>query len=191
MNTSGTLAGSTIDSCGMIKSTAVVVCTIDNVFTGRIVHFTSERLLDVLNEGSVGDQPELPVDYLELHDAQIYSIDGQKNNTSSECLIVKSGIFFIGENKVAQNTLAGIPQKRSSLFTPKTAIRVEIRMPSFLITGQVYIELWQRLMGALNDVRRFIPVTNALISSRLNAWNREFEFTAVNRNQINCIAKTE
>ena len=58
------------------------------------------------------------------------------------------------------------------------------------MVGQMHIDLWQRLMGALNDDRQFLPVTEALLS-RPNAGSAEFEFVAVNRNQISYLAKME
>jgi hypothetical protein len=137
----------------------------------------------------MGDQPDLPGNFLHLHNAQICFGNRRKNIASENCLIDKSSVLFVGEDKEPPFQNTRIYRNESGPFTPKKAIGVEIVLPSFFITGQMYIELWQRLIEALNDDRRFIPMTNVLVS-RQNDRIAEFEFVAVNRNQINCIAQT-
>jgi hypothetical protein len=186
---SGKIAASTAKSGKIIKSIPVVIGTIDSEYTGNIVRFSFERLLDILNRGSVGDQPELPFEYLQLHNAEICPFDLQNTTSSANCIIAKSGILFVGEKMITENENY-FDLNRSSLFMPKKAICVEIRLPSLLIIGQIYIELWQRLIGAFSDDRRFLPVTSALLS-RPNGQRARFEFVAVNRNQINSITQKE
>lgn len=183
-----TPAGPTEKIDGITKSTRVTIGTIDFTYTGHIIHYGAERLIDVLNQGSAGDQPDLPVDFLQLQDVKICSVDGRKIPPSPNCLINKSGILFVGE----KITEIDIPRNRSNLSIPKKPICVEVHLPSIFITAQIYIEPWQRLIGALNDNRRFLPLTRAIISSKPDAARiAEFEFVAVNRNQIYYLAKLD
>jgi hypothetical protein len=180
-----------MESNGIVKSTQVVIGIIDCIYHGYIQHFASERLLDVLNRGSIGDQPELPNDFIQLHDTQICCLNVERNSASSNCLLGKTGIQFVAEE--APNVIDSfhIHRGKSFLFTPKEAICVEIHLPSFVVTGYIYIELWQRLLGAFNDNRRFVPVTGASITYKTNAWNSDFEFVAVSRSQIISVLKVE
>ena len=190
-NLSKASANSIEESERLIKSTSVVIGTVDYNYTGRIIHFDSERLLDVLNQGSAGDQPDLSFEFLQLHDMQICSQDGQRELVSPNSLVAKNGILFVGEEEARSIDIPCLHYNRLRNFITKKAICVEIHMPSLFIIGKVHIEPWQRLTGALNDNRRFLPMTNAIISSRPHARAAKFEFVAVNRGQINCIAKME
>lgn len=179
------------ESESLIKSTSVVIGTSDYMYTGDIIHFTNERLLDVLNKGSVGDQPELPNDFIQLHDMKVCSLDGQKINLFTNSLIAKSGTLFVGQEKINEIEIPCLHWNRLKLFISKKAVCVEIHIPSFIIIGNLYIEPWQRLIGALNDDRKFLPVTHAIMSFKPNFKITKFEFLAINKNHINCIAKRE
>jgi hypothetical protein len=167
-----------------------MVRTIDNIYYGRITHFSTERLLDVLNQGSKGDQPDLPADCLQLYDVVVRSIVGQKTTLLLSCLIKKGGILFISQNKTPSRDNVLAHPGRPSPFIPKKVVSVEIHLPSLLITGEVHLHPWQRSTGVFNDDRRFLPVTGARISSVANAGTGRFEFLAVNREQINCVANS-
>jgi hypothetical protein len=179
------------ESHGMTTSTPVVIGSIDSIYSSRITHFSSERLLDVLNKGSIGDQPELPLGFLQFYDTQIYRLNELQNTTTSNCLISKNSIQFVAEQGPPEMSDSRVHQGKLGLFTPKKGISVEIRLSSFKVTGFIYIELWQRLLSALNDGRRFIPVTGASISYNANVWAAAFQFVAVNQGQINSVSKLE
>jgi hypothetical protein len=191
MNLSGDTNNLRDDSESLIKSTSVVIGTNDYIYTGHIIHFNKERLLDVLNHGSIGDPPDLPPDYLQLHDMRLCSIHGQREMISPNSLIAKNGVLFLGEEKNDEIEIPCLHWDRLKNYIKKKPVCVEIHVPSLLIMGTVHIEPWQRMMGSLDDNRRFIPVTNALVSSRFNDSLTEYKFVAVNKSQINCIAKVE
>jgi hypothetical protein len=179
------------ESESLIRSSSVVIGTPDYTYSGHVIHFNTERLLDVLNEGSQGDQPDLSGDFLQLHDMQICFLDGQKEPVSANSLVSKNGILFVGEAETKGIEIPCLHYDRLSHFVLKKPICVEIHMPSLFIVGRVHIEPWQRLSGALSDDRRFLPITNAIISYRPHARSSQFEFVAVNRSQITCIAKMD
>jgi hypothetical protein len=175
----------------LVKSTLVMIGTADHIYFGHIIHFSSERLLDVLNYGSEGNPPEIPPDFLQIQDVRTYELDGQETTSPSNCIIGKNSILFVGEEKSPDIRSSRLDRKKNDLFTQKKAIWVEIHVPSFNITGQVYIEPWQRLVGILSDTRNFLPVTGARISSRQKLWTSKLEFAIINRNQIQFIATAE
>ena len=179
------------ESGKLIKKTSVVIGTSDYNYAGYIIHFDSERLLDVLNQGSASDQAELSPDFLQLYDMQICSADGQRELISPNGLVAKNGILFVGEDEPKGIEIPCLNYNRLYNFTSKKTFSVEIHMPSLFIIGRVHIEPRQILIGALNDNRRFLPITNATLSSRPHARAAKFEFIAVNRSQINYISKME
>jgi hypothetical protein len=191
MNLSGDSNNLKGDAESLIKSTSVVIGTNDYIYTGHIIHFNKERLLDVLNQGSIGDPPDLPPDYLQLHDMRVCSMHGQRETISPNSLIAKNGILYLGEEKSNEIEIPCLHWDWLKKFIKKEPVCVEIHVPSIFIMGMVHIEPWQRIIGSLNDSRRFIPVTNALVSSRFNDSLTEFKFVAVNKSQISCIAKVE
>ena len=175
----------------LIKKTSVVIGTSDYNYTGYIIHFDSERLLDVLNQGSAVDHPELSPDFLQVYDIKICSVDGQREIISPNSLMAKNSILFVGENETKGIEIPCLNYNRLYNFTSKKTFPVEIHMPSLFIIGRVHIEPRQILIGALNDNRRFLPITNATLSSRPHARAAKFEFIAVNRGQISYICKME
>jgi hypothetical protein len=176
-NLSKTVANSVEESASLIKSTSVVIGTIDYNYAGHIIHFVTERLLDVLNQGSAGDQPGLSHDFLQLHNMQICSVDGQRELISPNSLVAKNGILFVGEDETKRIEIPCLRYEWLRNFKTKKAFCVEIHMPSIIIIGQVHIEPWQKLLGALDDNQRFLPITNAVISSRPRAGASKFEFS--------------
>jgi hypothetical protein len=172
----------------LVSQAAVVVGTISHTYRGQMVYFKSERLVDVLNHGSSGDQPELSPDIIQLHHTQICSVEGDTCASSRRCLIPKASVLFVGEVVPGLNPLAIIDKPH--VHVRKASTDVEIYLASFKVAGRIHLELWQRLIGALNDPRSFIPVTAATICGP-NSWCAEFEFVAINRRQIACMALAE
>jgi hypothetical protein len=171
------------------KRTAVITCTDDCIFTGFIHSDDSERLLDVMNQGSAVDKQELPYDFVLLTDVDISSTDGKKTYSSPNCLVGKKRVIFLGEKKINPNKDRLSPEHRSHLFTPKKAIWVEICVPCYSISGQMHVNEWQRSMGAVDTNQIFLPITKTIVSSKYNSDNYEFDFLVVNRRQISCIVE--
>jgi hypothetical protein len=145
--------------------------------------------LDVLNQGSVVDQPELPYDFLLLKDVEITSHDGKKHLSSPSCLLGKNSLVFLGESIAAGGKTTSNRLSRSHLYTQKKALWVEICVPEFLISGQMHVNEWQKSIGAVDTDQRFLPITKAIVSPKLARANIEFEFMVVNRSHISCIVE--
>ena len=84
---------------GAPRCTAVVAYTTNYIFHGYIHHAIEERLLDVLNWGSIVDQHDLPHGFLLLTEVEIFSIGGQKVNSIADCLLNKACTLLIREKQ--------------------------------------------------------------------------------------------
>jgi hypothetical protein len=176
---------------GAPRCTRVAAYTTDYVFRGDVHHSISERLLDVLNEGSVVDQADLPGGFLLLTDVEIFPSDGEKSTSVPECLLNKSSIFFIGEKNIYQAEPPPVIHYRSSLFTEKIPIQVNILMTGLTVAGRSYIIEWERTISAVNTEQLFLPLTKVKVLVGAFAGDNEFEFGAVNKNHIISIIEAE
>jgi hypothetical protein len=57
-------------------------------------------------------------------------------------------------------------------------------MPLHKLTGQTYVEVWQKLLDAVDRADKFIPLTNVKIYPKLENTVLTFDFAAVNRDKI-------
>ncbi len=176
---------------GAPRCTRVVAYTTDYIFRGDVHHAVSERLLDVLNEGSVVDQPDLPGGFLLLTEVEIFPIDGERSSSVPDCLLNKSSVFLIGEKTIYQAEPPPIIHYRSSLFTEKKPVQVNILMPGLTIGGRSYIIEWERTISAVNTEQIFLPLTKVKILSGAFPGDVEFDFAAVNKNRIIGIVEAE
>ncbi len=175
---------------GTSKKTPVVAVTNSYTFSGNLNHANDERVLDVLNKGSVIDKETLPEDFVQLTNVEVISANGQKKNYSPSCLIAKPNILFVAENKVEQNHSNSI-KTQHPLYIPKKSVCVEILMPDLAILARIHVCDWQRPMNVVNTTQSFLPLTMVEFSSRLSSGDVKFDFIAVNRNQILFMAEIE
>jgi hypothetical protein len=173
------------------RCTYVVVFTDRNVFKGYISHAISERFLDILNQGSVLNQPCLNNDFLPLNDVEIYNLDGEKEkeNGVTDCVLNKNNVLVVAEGRLACEELPPAKPFRYTLFRRKEPIWVKIQMQDLTITGQVHVRQGEDPMKVLEMNKIFLPVTIAMISSTANSGQFEFDFIAFNKNQIISISK--
>lgn len=166
------------------RCTSIAAYTAQYIFHGEIHHAVGERLLDVLNQGSVADQPDLPAGFLLMTDVEIFALEGIRSSSVSSCILNKAAIFLIGEKRLDQAELPPVLHYRSSLFTPKKPVQVNILMPLLTVAGHVHIIEWQRSMSAVDTEQLFLPLTKARILGAPGIGGMEFEFAAVNKNRI-------
>jgi hypothetical protein len=74
---------------GAPKCTYVVVFTDRNMYRGFATHAISERFLDILNQSSVVNNPEVTSDFLPLTDVEIFDLDGKKEDVAANSLVNK------------------------------------------------------------------------------------------------------
>ena len=91
---------------------------------------------------------------------------------------------MVGEEHLDQAEPPPIPHYRSSLFTPKKPVRVNILMPTVTLVGHMHVIEWQRSMSAVDTEQLFLPLTTARVLYPSAAEDTEFEFAAVNKSRV-------
>lgn len=174
---------------GAPKCTYVVVFTDRNMYRGFATHAISERFLDILNQSSVVNNPEVTSDFLPLTDVEIYDLDGKKEDVAANCLLNKNNILTVAESVITYGELPPSTPFQYTAFRRKKPVWVNIQIQDFTAVGQVYIGQNETSIMSLEMAQIFIPVTNATLSSKLNSSRYEFNFLAVNKNQITIISE--
>ena len=171
-------------------------CTYVEVFAerqkyrGYTIHAISERFLDILNIGSSVNKSELTDDFLPLTEVEIYDYDDNKLDATANCLLSKQNILVVAECKMTYGEQPPSKPFRYTLFQRKRPIGVNILIQDLTILGQVYVRQSDFSITALEIDGIFLPVTNASLSSRSSSSHSEFDFLAVNKNQIISISET-
>ena len=172
------------------RCTYVEVVTSRQTYRGYAVHDISERLLDILNNSSIVNKSELTNDFLPLIEVEIYDLDGKKVDVTANCLLNKNNVLVVAECRTTSGELPPSKPFLYTLFQRKKPIWVNILVQDLTILGQVYIGQDNTSVTALEVDGTFLPVTNATISSRISPPHPEFDFLAVNKNQIISISET-
>ena len=175
---------------GSARKTQIVVKTNDYIFSGFINHSENERVLDVLNKGSIGSKEVLPEDFLHLTEAEIISSDGLKRRRAPSCIIAKPNILFVAERNTSLNN-PGITSASRPLYQPKTPVCVEVLIPGIAMLARVHVSDWQQPMNVVDTIQMFLPLTKVQLSTKLSTGELQFDFIAVNRNQIIFMAEIE
>jgi len=172
------------------RCTYVEVFTVRQVYRGYAVHDISERLLDILNNGSIVNKSELTDDFLPLTEVEIFDLDGKKVDATANCLLNKNNTLVVAECRILNGELPPSKPFRYTQFQRKKSVWVNILVQDLTIAGQVYVDQNNASITALEVDGIFLPVTKATISSKLSSPYPEYDFLAVNKNQVISIAET-
>jgi hypothetical protein len=171
------------------RCTYITVFTDRNVFKGYTTHAISERFLDILNQGSIVDKPGLTNNFLPLNEVEIYDLDGKKEDVTANCLLSKNNTLAVAETRITHGEFPPSKPFRHNLLQRKKPVWVNIQIQDLTIVGQVYISQSEESIKALELDQTFIPVTTATLSSKVNSSHSEFDFMAINKNQIISISE--
>ena len=167
-----------------LKQVKVVVCTETCTFTGHTYCMSHQRLLDVLNQDFMSNSMPMGKDFMALTDAEV-SFPGREREFMASIYVRKAGILFVGEKSEHKPGKPEIEDKpRIYLAKPKSSLEVEIHMPSYTLTGQIYGQALQKLLDVIDRADRFLPLTNVEISPAPDNAASTFDFVAVNREKI-------
>jgi hypothetical protein len=166
------------------RCTYVLVYTDTNMFRGYMTHAISERFLDILNRDSMVNKPNINNAFLPLTEVEIYDRDGRKENVAATCLLNKNNTLIVAEPRITYGELPPAKPFRFTLFQRKKPVWVNIQVQDLSVVGQVYINQSESSIKALEMDQTFLPVTSATLTSKLNSSHSEFDFLAVNKNQI-------
>ena len=172
-----------------LSKVPVVVCTISGTYSGFTYRLADQRLLDALNEGFSSKALRMGRDFVPLTDVQAYFPTGTKVQMASRyrsTYIRKANIFFVGEVSRRQSeTAVELREERRIPHTRvKKHIAAEIHLSPYILKGQMYAELWQELLHALDGDTKFLPLTNVTVWPELPDGEVRFDFVAVNKDQV-------
>jgi hypothetical protein len=166
----------------------VAVCTGGHAVRGRVSCCFGQRLLDILNEGviHISSKTRTGKDFLALEHCESISGDGGDRSPAPACLLGKPSIDFVVEFGRASEPQPGDEaQAKSRLYREKRSVAVEVVLPPYRMSGQMYLEKWEQVLSALDrpDVP-FLPMTRVTIHPALPTGDTELAFVAVNRGRI-------
>jgi len=172
-----------------LSKVPVVVCTISGIYSGLTYRLADQRLLDALNEGFSSRALRMGRDFVPLSDVQAYFPTGtrvQMASRYSSTYIRKANIFFVGELSRRQSEIAveSKEKRRAPRTREKKTIAAEIHISPYILKGQMYAEVWQELLHALDNDERFLPLTNVTVWPELPDGEARFDFVAVNKDQV-------
>ncbi len=166
----------------------VVVCTVSGTYSGITYRLSDQRLLDALNEGFTSKALRMGKDFVPLTDVQAYFPTGTKVHLASRyasTYIRKANVFFVGERGPRPGGAAGSGDRPGARRArTKKTIAAEIHMPPYIVKGQIYAEVWQELIQALDSGERFLPLTSVTLWPELANGESRFDFVAVNKDQV-------
>ena len=165
-------------------SPEIILFTQMEVLSGSIYISTIEgRLLDELN-GRITAAPENRDRFLKLSKVIIEHMDGRQENTVA-AYVNRDTIQMAATS--SPNTSRGIgskPGPKPYPFTEKIPVPVKIVMTGYEITGNMYRISHQKVEHVLLEKTKFIPLTDANVSSTLNNKQWRVPFLAINKEQI-------
>ena len=162
----------------------MVACTEICTLTGYTYCLNHQRLLDVLNQDFISNSLPIGKDFIPLINAEVLFPNREREHMAS-IYIRKSNILFVGEKSEPETKEPAFEDKpKIYLAKTKNPIEVEIQMASYMLTGQVHAQAWQKLLDAVDRADQFIPLTDVEIYPPLDNTASAFDFVAVNRDKI-------
>jgi hypothetical protein len=167
-----------------LRQVEVAVFTETCTLTGHTYRTKFQRLLDLLNQDFMPNLMPIGKDFMPLTEVEM-SFPGGKRESMPSTYISKASIFLVGE-KIEHQSKIPETDDRAKIYPvrEKKFIEAEILTSIYKLTGQMYVEVWQKLLDAIDRADKFIPLTNVKIHSTLENSELTFDFVAVNRDKI-------
>ena len=167
----------------------VIVCTVSGIYSGLTYRLPDQRLLDALNEGFSSKALRMGREFVPLTDVEAYFPTGTKVPLASRyrsTYVRKANIFFVGElsRQEGKTDMEPKEKRRQHRTRTKKTISAEIHMAPYILKGQMYADLWQELLHALDRDEKFLPLTNVTVWPELADGKSQFDFVAVNKDQV-------
>jgi hypothetical protein len=182
--TSLTQVTDTLEGNTKLKQVNLVVFTETHNLTGNTYCMKHQRLLDVLNQDFIPNSLPIGKEFMPLTQVEV-SFPRRKSEFMASIYVRKANILFVGENIEHQPEAPKAEDRaRNYRVRAKKFIEAEIHMPLYKLMGQMYFEVWQKLLDALDRADKFIPLTNVRIYPEQENTVFRFDFAAVNRDKI-------
>jgi hypothetical protein len=173
-----------LESDTRLRQVKVAVFTETCTLTGYTYCMKFQRLLDALNQDFIPNSLPIGKDFIPLTDVEMSFPSLRREFMPSIC-VRKTSILFVGEKSEHQSKMSET-EDRPKIYPvrAKNPIGAEVHMPLYTLTGQMYAEVWQKLLDAVDRADKFIPITNVEIHPTLNNTALTFDFVAINRDKI-------
>jgi hypothetical protein len=164
-----------------LRPVDVVVCTTAGTFVGHTYRSSRARLLDALNKGFAARSTRIGLDYIPLTDVEAY-LPGGERGTMTSAHIRKANVILVAERRGGQPE--GDSAKTGRVVVAKKPVDASVRTTPYLLTGRLHSAAWAELVTSLHHEETFVPMTKVRISPPLATGESEFEFVAVNKDQV-------
>jgi hypothetical protein len=166
-----------------INWSSLTFYTETEIFLGLIKYPVEQRLSDFLNRGCV-EERDAKKAFLEVIDSSFIDADS-KNDTQIRKYVNKTSVQLIGLSD--SNVGRGIGAREGAKVYPyveKLPVRVGLRLPTYIITGNMHYSNGQGLQDVLSQNSIFLPLTSAAITFLQDGVTSIKPFAVVNREQI-------
>jgi hypothetical protein len=164
-----------------LRQVDVVVCTIAGTFVGCTYRSSRLRLLDALNKGFAARGTRIGLDYMPMTDVEMYFPEGGHQSMAS-VHIRKANVVFVAEKSGGQPE--GDGSKVGKVIVAKKPVDARLCMVPYVLVGRLHSAAWAELVTSLHQEETFIPLTKVQISPPLATGESQFEFVAVNKDQV-------
>jgi hypothetical protein len=164
-----------------LKQVDVVVCTTAGTFIGHTYRSSQLRLLDVLNKGFAARGTRIGMDYIPMTEVEMYLPEGGKQALAS-VHIRKANIVFVAEKGGGQPDAD--TSRVGKVIVAKKPVEAKVGMAPYVLVGRLHSAAWAELVTSLHQEETFIPLTKVQISPELPTGETQFDFVAVNKDQV-------
>ncbi len=150
------------------------------VISGYLHNPANERLTNILSRIAVR-RPESRAVFLQLSEVTVQHGDGREETLPS-AYISKTAIEMATTLEADSGRgLGAEPRSRLYPFVEKSAVRVRLRTPGYVIAGNLYRAAHQMVWQVLEETLTFLPLTDAEIGALANGDRWNAPFVAVNK----------
>ncbi len=167
---------------------AVTLYMETQTLTGFIYQPKEERLSDLLNAVSL--RRENRGRFVELSYVAIQYTDGQEEEKLPTAYINKATIqVAVTIDGDLAKGIGGKVGAKPYPFVEKLPVLVRVRMPAYILMGNMHCASGQMAWHALEEKPMFLPLTNVSICRADNSHWWKVPFAAVNREQMLSLAE--
>jgi hypothetical protein len=164
-----------------LRQVDVVVCTTAGIFVGHTYRTSRLRLLDALNKGFAARGTRIGMDYMPMTEVEMYFPEGGQQAMASVHLR-KANIVFVAEKGGGQPDAD--TSRVGKVIVAKKPVEAKVCMAPYVLVGRLHSAAWAELITSLHQEETFIPLTKVQISPPLLTCESQFDFVAVNKDQV-------
>jgi len=164
-----------------LRQVDVVVCTTAGIFVGHTYRTSRLRLLDVLNKGFAARGMRIALDYIPMTEVEMHFPEGGRQALAS-VHIRKANIVFVAEKGGGQpdDDISRV----GKVVVAKKPVEAKVCVAPYILVGRLHSIAWTELVTSLHQEELFIPLTKVQISPALPTGETQFDFVAVNKDQV-------